>query len=148
MLRGGQQLRPIVEWRVDQEIREQYVIQVHLIDAQGHVWAVDDREPDNGLSPTDQWTTGRRSVYQHILSLPPTMPEGDYQIAIGVHNPRTGLNLSARDMTGQLIDDDPVIATVHIKERQIKHNCQSTANRTAPVRRHARNAFPRLCASA
>ena len=116
MLRGGQQLRPIVEWRADQEIREQYVIQAHLIDAQGHVWTVDDREPDNGLSPTDQWTTGRRSVYQHILSLPPTMPEGDYQIAIGVHNPRTGLNLSARDMTGQLIDDDPVIATVHIKK--------------------------------
>lgn len=115
-LRGGQVLRPIVEWRADQDIHSRYMTLVYLSDPDGHIWAKEEHEPQNGYSHTDQWTVGQQFGDQYSLKLPSTMPPGDYQIAVSVKNPLQGRSLSAQDRSGGFISDEPVIATVHVEK--------------------------------
>ena len=115
-LRGGQTLRPIVEWRADANINDRYVMQVHIVDAHGHLWAKDEEEPDSGTLPTNRWTANRVVGDQYTLKLPPTMPPGDYRLTISVCDPQGNRCLPAHDISRQSFGDEPVVATVYVEK--------------------------------
>jgi uncharacterized membrane protein len=115
-LRGGQTFRPIVEWRADVNIDDRYVMQVHLVDAHGHLWAKDEEEPDGGTLPTNRWTANQVVGDQYALKLPPTMPPGDYRLTISVCDPQGNRCLPAHDISRQSLGDEPVVATVHVEK--------------------------------
>ncbi len=115
-LRGGQSLCPILEWHADQNIRQRYIIQVHVLDAQGHLFARDEDEPNGGFSPINQWTAGQTIIDYRSIRLPPTMPPGVYQITVGVFDLSSNRLLGARDPAGERIDDEPMIGTLRIEK--------------------------------
>jgi hypothetical protein len=110
-LRGGTILRPIVAWRAEQPIVERYRIALQVVDARGHVWTVEDREPHDGTLPTDQWQIGKWISDQYTLRLPPTMPTGDYQITTAVHGATLKDYLEARDEQGNPIGTEVVLTS-------------------------------------
>ncbi len=114
-LRGGRVFHPIVEWRADRPIGDRYLVSVQLVDRRGHVWAQQDGEPQNGVGRTDRWEMGRALGDQYSLKLPPTMPPGEYQLAIGVHTKELEY-LPARDGAGKLLGEQPVLATVRVEK--------------------------------
>ncbi len=117
-LRGGMILRPAVLWRAEKRITERYSVALHVVDAQGHLWAEEDREPDEGHSPTNEWTIGTQVGDQYHLRLPPTMPAGDYHIQIAVHQYNADGYLPAYDEDGNLLGTDPMIATMSIEKNK------------------------------
>ncbi len=116
-LRGGMAIRPVVLWRADQPLAERYQIAVRLVDAQGHLWAEEDREPLERLAPTDEWKPGKLVGDQYTLNLPVTMPSGDYRLTLTVH-PHRGEELPARDEQGNALGAQPAIATIHVEKNK------------------------------
>jgi hypothetical protein len=118
VLQGGQTLRPIVGWRAEQNIFKSYVVRVRLLDQAGHIWAQDEREPQEGSLPTNRWTPSQFVGDQYTLPLPLTMPSGDYQIVIAVFDPESDRNLVARDETGRALGETVVLDTVRIEKNK------------------------------
>ncbi len=114
-LKGGMVFRPVVFWRADTTIRDKYKIAVRIEDNQGHLWAEEDREPEDGSLPTDRWATGKVIGDQYSIRLPPTMPAGDYQIVVGVHQSNRD-GLQATDGNGTILGSEPAIAQVRIEK--------------------------------
>ena len=111
-VRGGMTLHPILEWRAERTMTTRYVIAVQVIDTRGHVWANDEREPHDGKSPTNHWQVGKTIRDQSTLALPPTMPAGEYQVAIAL-----------RDLDGNALGDDTMLTTIQVE----KNNASFTA---------------------
>ncbi len=114
-LRGGMTMRPIVEWRADRALTERYVVNVHLLDSRRHVWARDDREPQDGNLPTRAWEPGAAVGDQYALVLPSTMPPGEYRLTVSVCDAREQC-LRAHEATGADRGDEPMLATVRIEK--------------------------------
>lgn len=115
-IRGGTALRPIVYWHADRNIVQRYWERVRLEDAQGHVWAEQDREPQDGKIPTTQWQVDRLIVDQFNLLLPPTMPSGDYRITIALHENGSEDLLAAVDLQGKSIGDEIPMSSLTIQK--------------------------------
>ena len=117
-VRGGQRICPVLAWRADQDLPARYVVQAHLEDFQGHVYARDEHEPRAGLSPTNRWRSAQRVEDNFMLQMSPAIPGGDYQITVSVYDPATGQYLSARSATNQNLDTAPAIATVRVEKNR------------------------------
>ena len=81
-LRGGQTLRIVSAWRAEQNILQRYTAQFSVADARGHVWSGREEEPCRGVLRTDRWKPGETIYFDMELTLPPTMPRGDYQLTV------------------------------------------------------------------
>jgi len=92
---------------------------VRLLDQAGHIWAYDEREPQEGNLPTNLWTPGQFVGDQYTLSLPIAMPPGDYQIVIAVFDPASNRHLIARDATGRVLGETIVLETVRIEKNKV-----------------------------
>ncbi len=113
---GGQTLRPIVEWRAEENVVTRYVVEVHLLDVQGHLWASDDREPVSGNVPTTEWTRGQSVQDQYALHLQHTMPSGNYRVVLRVVDSTTKQALGAHDESGKNSGDTFTLTTVSIEK--------------------------------
>ncbi len=112
--RRGEDVRIVLTWRANQDIRERYITFVHLVDAQGHLWAQDDREPANGWFRTDRWNSGDVTPDIYTLALPATMPPGDYQITAGLYNLANQRRLNAHDSASRALGSEPVLAILRV----------------------------------
>ncbi len=83
-LRGKMDLRPVLAWRATEPINERLRIALRVVDARGHVWASEEREPHDAKSPTNTWRVNKVVNDQYTLRLPPTMPTGEYTILVQV----------------------------------------------------------------
>ncbi|MCX7689501.1 glycosyltransferase family 39 protein [Thermoflexus sp.] len=86
-------------WEAEKPIERSYVVFTHLIGeafnpATGNpVWAQDDQVPLEGAYPTTHWIPGRPLRDRYELSLPPSMPPGEYILEIGMYLLETGERL-------------------------------------------------------
>ncbi len=111
--RGGQPIYIPVEWYAQKDVHNHYIVQMHLTDAQGHIWARDDREPCYAFCPTSRWRFGQFVTDYYILQVPPTAPSGDYKITAALYDPANSRRADARDAVGRSLDEI-VIGTIHI----------------------------------
>ena len=80
------------------EIVLDYTVFVHLLGpfnpaTGGPVWAQHDGQPLGGQYPTHSWLTGRVVKDRHVLTLPPDMPPGEYQVEVGLYDLASGMRL-------------------------------------------------------
>lgn len=117
---GGMTLRPTVEWRALRQIAQKYRISAEVTDDLGHVWAVDDHEPQGGNLPTNQWQTDKGIGDQYTLKLPPTMPSGNYQFSLAVYLPEDNGNsyLQGMDPTGNSLGQDVVLDSFKVEKNK------------------------------
>ncbi len=121
--KGGETLRPFVEWRAEKNLATRYVIEANLVDARGRVWSKDNREPLDRNLPTDQWKKDQRVQDQYKLHLDHFMPTGDYFIVLRVQDRETGKWLAARDTNDATLGAEITLARVNV--------AKSKANLTA-----------------
>lgn len=78
-VRAGGEARISLTWRVNAPDRRNYGLYVHLLDDQGHTWAVSDEQADlpNG------WAVGQKMVSAHRLAVPADAPPGAYRLVAG-----------------------------------------------------------------
>ncbi|MCB0167334.1 MAG: glycosyltransferase family 39 protein [Anaerolineae bacterium] len=79
--KSGEALPLTLFWQSQAERLEQLSVVVELEDAAGQILVTHDREP---LWPATEWHVGTLLRDPHDVSLPPTLPPGDYQLFVSL----------------------------------------------------------------
>ena len=90
----GDGVKVILYWLALEEMREDYKVFVHLMDAEAKMWAQHDDDPLLGFTPTTRWMAGELIVDSHELALPQETPPGSYRIFTGMYEYETMRNLT------------------------------------------------------
>jgi hypothetical protein len=93
-----------LRWQAQADIDTEYKVFVHLIDDSGQIVWQHDALHCNWACPSSQWSAGQTIVDETTIPLL-GLPDGEYQLALGLYNGATGERLPVRDAAGQLIPD-------------------------------------------
>ena len=74
-------------WQAATAPNTNWAVFVHLVDADGEIVTQRDVIPAEGLRPTTGWRTSEVITDAHLLPLPPDLPEGQYQVRVGLFEP-------------------------------------------------------------
>lgn len=83
----GQGLTVTLYWQARTSLDASYSVFVHLVDGAGTLAAQADGIPANWLRPTTTWREGEIITDEHTLDLPAGLPEGVYQMHVGLYQP-------------------------------------------------------------
>jgi hypothetical protein len=89
-----QNLKLTLYWRSESPLPLDYTTFVHLRNEAGENVAQKDQPPLNGAYPTSLWDSGEIIADEIIIPLPDDLPEGMYQIVIGLYDFKTGQRLT------------------------------------------------------
>lgn len=76
-------------WATGRPLGSDYAVFVHLRDRNGANQAFGDGPPLDGRWPTSLWPVGYLLTDPHDVPLPPGLPPGDYELVVGLYDPRT-----------------------------------------------------------
>jgi hypothetical protein len=110
---GGGTVRLVMSWRSPVEVRDSFSVFVHLVDAEGKLWAQADSIPGGGLLPMTAWRPGEPIVDRFAVSLPPDTPPGEYTVRVGIYNPTNSLRLPLLEGNGG--GDYAIIGVVRVR---------------------------------
>ncbi len=88
-LSPGEALELLLRWQGLTHIFSSYSVFVHLVDAEGRMWAQHDGVPLGGLQPTTHWVEGEILSDPRELVLPQEIPPGRYRLQTGMYLPET-----------------------------------------------------------
>jgi 4-amino-4-deoxy-L-arabinose transferase-like glycosyltransferase len=93
----GGEVQLSLRWQGLTHMLQSYSIFVHLVNAEGALWAQHDGVPLRGLHPTTHWVTGEIITDPRELILPDDMPAGRYRLEVGMYLPETMEHLPVLD---------------------------------------------------
>jgi hypothetical protein len=73
-------------WEAQREPEEDYIVFVHLLDAEGQVVASHDGPPMEGRYPTQAWFPGDIVSDLHSATLASDTPAGMYRLQVGMYH--------------------------------------------------------------
>ncbi len=91
-----------------------YTVFTHLLGPDGRVYAQQDNPPQRGEHPTSAWLAGEIVVDRYELRLDPQAPAGEYELEIGMYDPRTGARLPVLLDGVRQPEDRAVLARVRV----------------------------------
>lgn len=99
-------------WQLDADTRvpADYTVFVHAVDEQGgllHEPA--DGPPLNGDWPTSAWQPGHTVADTRLVTVPPNLRPGAYDVRVGLYNPGSGVRLAAWQADGTAWPDNAVV---------------------------------------
>lgn len=80
----------VLQWKAHTTPRTSLKVFIHIIDPNGNVVAQHDGFPVNGYQPTSGWLPESYVHDLHGLLLPSYIPDGQYDLSIGLYNPQNG----------------------------------------------------------
>ncbi|HEX7592973.1 MAG TPA: hypothetical protein VF429_02275, partial [Anaerolineae bacterium] len=98
-------VRLVLYWQALALTPTSYTVFVHAVDANGNTVAYGDQIPSNGALPTTSWVKDEFLADLHEFSIPPDAPPGEYQIQVGLYDPKTGTRLFVFDASNQNVGD-------------------------------------------
>ena len=109
------QLSVRLHWLADERLEEDYKFFVHLVPAhQKEPLAQADVMPHEWTYPTTDWQRGQVVSDEIVLSTT-DVPPGDYELLVGVYDPRTGERLSIGDLApGLNVEDQRLVLPTSI----------------------------------
>jgi hypothetical protein len=107
-------LRASLSWRSLQPTDNDYTIFLHLVDANGSVWAQHDSQPAGGSRPTSSWEAGEEITDHHGLALPADIPAGDYDLTLGLYDATTGERLAVTTVEQETPTDGVVLGSISV----------------------------------
>jgi hypothetical protein len=90
-------------WRPRDKPRGDYAVSVQLRDVSGAIVAEQTGRPAAGAYPTTRWQKGEVLLDWHDLSIPATLPEGDYTLVVAL-----------RDAAGHMVLGEANVGSVSI----------------------------------
>ena len=82
----GDYLLTSLKWQAGQTLDQNYVVFVHLLDADGRSWAGHDNQPNGDLQATSSWVPGQSVSDRFLLKLPDDTPPGMYRLEVGMYH--------------------------------------------------------------
>jgi 4-amino-4-deoxy-L-arabinose transferase-like glycosyltransferase len=113
-VRPGDSLALTLYWEAMVTQPGDYLVQVHLLDGDGRVWAATEGRPQQDQAPTSSWQRGQVVPDEHVLTLVPAPPPGAYAVEIALVDRRTNgrQNIVAKD--GHWIDNRLLLGQVRV----------------------------------
>lgn len=108
-VRAGETLSLTLYWAAEQPTSIRWSVFVHLLDDEGQVWGQHDKQPQDGVYPTDRWSGGEVVDDDYIIAVPADAPPGEYRLEVGMYNWITGERLTVFDADGMPVLDNHVI---------------------------------------
>lgn len=114
-LAPGDILQLTLFWRAEVTPAARYKVFVHITAApDAPPLAQQDGEPGGGLRLTTTWLPGEQIADNHGVLLPPDMPPGEYQLAVGMYNVLDGERLPIT-LGGQSMGDRLLLETIVVR---------------------------------
>lgn len=88
-----------LSWRARGVPNGDWLVSLHIVDAQGRVWAGHDDQPRLGYNPTSQWASGQLERDVQMVLLPSDMPAGEYQVKAGWYDSRGKAPVGPQNVT-------------------------------------------------
>ncbi len=82
----GQPLKVTLYWQPHAPLSQDYIIFLHLLDAEGNLITQFDAPPLNRLYPTSAWKPEEIFTYVAELNIPEQAPSGDYTLLAGMYS--------------------------------------------------------------
>jgi hypothetical protein len=106
-------LRLTLYWQAEQALDRNWTVFVHLLDSGGNLVFQRDSQPRDGHYPTSVWDQGEVVDDHHLLPLPSGLPDGDYQVIVGLYTVDSGERLPVLDSEGNPAGDSiPLVILV------------------------------------
>ncbi|MCJ7668871.1 MAG: glycosyltransferase family 39 protein [Anaerolineae bacterium] len=102
-------------WQALAYMERDYTVFLHLIDESGKIWGQTDSQPCGGFYPTSIWDEGEVVLDEHLLTIPPQTPEGEYTVIGGMYLLATGERLPLLDEAGQPTGDTFFLSKVEVE---------------------------------
>jgi len=110
----GQSLPFTLYWQAIGPIDRQYTVFVHLLGAGGQRYAQADGPPLRGIQPMINWQLGETLPDRRTIDLPPDLPPGRYNLAIGLYG-ADGSRLPITTAAGQPLGDSFSIDGIQVE---------------------------------
>jgi hypothetical protein len=81
----GGELEISLQWRVEQDLSEDYHTYVHLLDEHGEVIAQSDQRPGQEYYPSSLWQAAETLLDGHVLSIPADAALGEVTLTVGAY---------------------------------------------------------------
>jgi hypothetical protein len=110
-LAAGESMTVTLLWEAIGAPAADYTAFVHLLDSNGNQAAGFDQEPAPGRFPTRHWRSGDRILSEFVLTLPPSLAAGPYQLWVGLYESASQgqIRLPITDAAGQVVAHDMVL---------------------------------------
>jgi len=113
-LRPGDSLLLTLYWRATGSMGTSYTAFTHLLDAGHQIRGQTDSVPCAGSCPTTSWLDGEFLADQYSITVDADAPAGEYQIGIGMYDPKTMVRLPAFAEAGGRWADDRILLNVKL----------------------------------
>ncbi|HNS38873.1 MAG TPA: 6-pyruvoyl-tetrahydropterin synthase-related protein [Promineifilum sp.] len=113
-LRPGATLDLTLYWQAQRSLDIDYQVFVHILDANGVLVAQSDKI-NPGEFPTHRWPLNKYVPDIHHITLPASLPSGEYTVATGMWVQSEGWRLPVFDSSGQTIGDRADLFTLRVK---------------------------------
>lgn len=101
-------------WQALEDVGSDYLVQIKLVDEEGHDWAAVEARPDSGATPTYTWRSGQQLQDRHSILVSPDTPAGRYSIVISLIDAQDGNQPSIVADDGHLIDTHLTLAQIRV----------------------------------
>ena len=95
-------------WLALARMDKDYTAFIHLTDAEGRLWAQDDRVLEHDGRLTSAWRVAQWVKEEYQLELPPDAPSGKYTVQAGLYHWETGERLAVWDLDARRVTDDAI----------------------------------------
>jgi hypothetical protein len=99
-------------WQAERLLDQNWTVFVHLVDSSGALLAQHDSQPRGGEYPTSVWDPGEVVADQHEVTLPVDLPEGDYDVVVGLYVADSGERLPVLDSQANPAGDSVPLVTL------------------------------------
>jgi hypothetical protein len=76
------------QWQARAPIATDYMLFVHVLNAQGQRISQIDAPPGGPAVPTSTWSPGHYVTWHHPVPLPADLPAGQYWLTLGLYDPQ------------------------------------------------------------
>jgi hypothetical protein len=108
-VKPGGTLHLTLYWQALAEMETSYTVFTHLLNAEGHVKGQQDSVPCSGTCPTTSWLEREVITDEYEIAVDPDAPVGEYQIEVGMYDPKSKSRLPAFDEVGKRLPDDRIL---------------------------------------
>ncbi len=98
-------------WQAASRPPQDYQVLVHVLDESGRIVLQGDSGPVEGRYPTSQWRVDTLIADRHEMPLRDPLPEGRYEIRVGLYRLADGSRLPVTPVDERVIDNSVVLET-------------------------------------